>query len=121
MIIRKDLKPGVRYRIKNGANYTDDYIQRCIAHQASKYGICVGFRQDFLCDSAFEGMLKLLTTDCTVIYNPRDTSKRPTPDFIMTINREGTYIFITLNEYAFSFGGSNWHTIMGDVFNELFA
>ena len=121
MIIRKDLKPGVTYRLKNGANFTNEYIQQCITYQASKYGISVGFRQDFLSESAFEGLLKLLTVDCTVIYNPRDTSKRPTPDFIMTLKREGTYLFITINEYAYSFGGSNWHTIMADVFNELFA
>ena len=121
MIIRKDLKPGVTYRLKNGASYTDEHIQRYIAYQASKYGISVGFRQDFLCDSAFEGMLKLLTVDCTVIYNPRDTSKRPTPQFIMTLKREGTYLFITINEYFLSFGSSSWNTIMCDVFNDLFA
>jgi len=121
MILRDDLKPGVRYRIPNCAHYTEEEIQQLIVQKAAEYGVSVGFRQDFLANNAFEGLLKLLTTECTVIYNSDTTVKKPAPDFIMLIQREGTYLFVTFNEHTFSCGGSNWRTIMEDVFSELFG
>lgn len=121
MIRRDELKPGVRYRIPNCAHWTDNQIQQMIVDKGAEYGVSVGFRQDFLCNNTFEGLLKLLTTDCTVIFNSQTKSKRPSPDFIMLIQREGTYLFITFNEYMYSFSGSNWCAIMGDVFSELFG
>lgn len=121
MIRRDELKPGVSYRIPNGADWTDDYIQRTISNKAAEYGIAVGFHQDFLCNNTFEGLLKLLTTECTVIYDGQSKAKRPSPDFIMVTQRKGTYLFITINEHEYSFSGPNWCTIMGDVFNEVFA
>ena len=121
MIRRDELKPGVRYRIPDGASWTDEYIQRIISSKAAEYGISIGFCQDFLCNNAFEGLLKLLTTECTVIYNGQSKAKRPSPDFIMMTQREGTYLFITFNEYQYSFSGSNWRAIMSDVFQELFG
>lgn len=121
MIIRDDLKPGVQYRIPDCAHWTEDQIQRVIVAKAAEYGVSVAFRQDFLANNAFEGLLKLLTTDCTVIYNPQTNVKKPAPDFIMLIQTEGTYLFITINEHAYSCGGSNWRAIMGDVFSELFG
>ncbi len=121
MIRRDELKPGVRYRIPNCAHWTEDQIHRMIVDKAAEYGVSVGFRQDFLCNNAFEGMLKLLTTDCSVIYNSRTKAKHPGPDFIMLIQREGTYLFITFNEHMYSAGGSNWRAIMSDVFSELFS
>lgn len=120
MILRELLKPGVRYRIPNCAHWTEAQIQQMIAGKANEYGVSVGFRQDFLANNPLEGMLKLLTTECTVIYNSDTKSKKPSPDFIMLIQREGTYLFITFNEHAYS-SGSNWRAIMGDVFAELFG
>ena len=121
MIKRDELKPGVRYRIPDGASWTDDHIQHIITNKAAEYGIAVGFRQDCLCDNTFTGLLKLLTTDCSIIYNAQSKAKRPSPDYIMITQREGTYLFITFNEYQYSLGGSNWCAIMGDVFQELFG
>lgn len=121
MIRRDELKPGVEYRIPNGASLTDGYIMQRIANKAAKYGIAVGFRQDFLCDNALTGWLKLDTTDCIVIYDARSSVKSPRPDFIIVTKRVGTYLFITINEYQHSWSGSNWCDIMGDVFREMFA
>ena len=121
MIIRDDLKPGVRYRIPDGAHWNEEQIQRMIVAKATEYGVSIAFRQDYLANSTFEGLLKLLTTDCTVMYNPQTKVKKPAPDFIMLIQKEGTYLFITINEHAYSCGGSNWRAIMEDVFSELFG
>ena len=121
MIRRDELKPGTRYRIPSCAHWTEDQIQQKIVDKAEKYGVAVGFRQDFLANNTFEGLLKLLTTECIVIYNSDTKAKKPNPDFIMLIQREGTYLFITINEYMYAHGGSNWRAIMGDVFFELFG
>ena len=121
MILRDDLKPGVQYRIPNCAHWTKEQIQQMIVDKAAEYNVSVGFRQDFLANNTFEGLLKLLTTECTVIYNSDTKVRKPSPDFIMLIQREGTYLFIVFNEHAYSCGGSNWRTIMGDVFFELFG
>ena len=121
MILRDELKPGVQYRISNCAHWTDHQIQQMIVNKATEYGVSLGFRQDSLYNTLFESLLKLLATDCIVIYDSQIESKSPTPAFIMRIQREGTYLFITINEYVYSFYNANWCAIVGDVFSDLFS
>ena len=120
MILRDLLNPGIQYRIPNGAHLSDVQIQQMIADKAKEYGVSVDFRPDFVANNPLEGMLKLLTAECTVLYDPQTNVKKPNPGYIMVIQREGTYLFITFKEHSFS-SHSNWSAIMGDVFAELFG
>lgn len=116
MILKDDLKPGVEYRIQNGAHLTAQDIVRLISEKASNYGIPMDFRVDYIADNLFEGLLKLLTQECLVLYNAE--YGRKAAHYTIRMNTQGTYLFVTCNQHIFC--PSQWGTIVDDIMEELF-
>lgn len=118
MIIRKDLEPGVQFRIKNGSHLTPQHIMQLIKEKADEYGIAIGFREDFTSDSVLEGWLGLLKAPCLALYMP-DYGVKAT-HYVLYISTEGTYLFLNLQKHMFC-PSSHWSTIVMDIFEELFT
>ena len=119
MVRRDELKPGIRFRIPDGAKkWTLQEIQRMIEWKAKQYGIKIAFRQDSISDNKICDMLGIMKFECTVLYHP-DMGKKSV-GYVMTLVTEGTYLFINLCQYAYC-SNSNWAIIVEDIFKELFS
>lgn len=116
MIKRDDLKPGTRFRIPDGAHLSLQDIQNMFLQKTDHYGISLSFRQDFICNSLVGNLLGIQKFECTVLSSH---PKGKSVDFVMTMQTEGTYLFITLCEYRWG-GNSKWRVIVEDIFKELF-
>lgn len=117
MIRRDELEPGIQFRIQDGASWTLQHIQNLIKEKAASYGISVSFRQDFISDNMLTNLLGVFKQECTVLYRTENGPK--STGFVMLLQTEGTYLFITLKKYVLCY--TSWGIIVEDVFKELFT